>query len=65
MVEQIEDLKAKKRTQSAIMVRRWREANEQLDELAEEDGKVYINGKSEEVKQHCITMKTKVKIKEG
>lgn len=61
----IEDMKAKKRSQSAIVTRRWREAQDQLDELAKEEGKVYINGKSEEVRQHCISTKDKVKIKEA
>jgi len=63
MEQRIDELKKAKRAKSAIMLKRWQEALEQLDQLEKDDKQVYVNGASEELKQYVLVTKDKVKMK--
>lgn len=63
MNQRIDDMKKAKKAKSAIMLKRWKEALERLEQLQKEGEQVYVNGASEELKQYCLIAKEKVKIK--
>lgn len=60
----IEDLKNLKKDKASIVRKHMEKAMEQLDELAEEGCRVYINGQSENMREHCMSARSEIKIKE-
>jgi hypothetical protein len=64
MDQHIDELKKIKKAKSAVMLKRWKEALECLEELENQDKTIYVNGASEELKKYCLVTKEKIKIKE-
>ncbi len=64
MTDNIEELKSLKRDNFAIMRTHMYKAFEQLDKLAAQDKIIYLNGKSEEVKNEALACLKKIKTKD-
>ena len=64
MDQSIDDMKKAKKAKSAVVLKKWQEALELLEELEKEEKVIYFNGSSEEIKKYCLLAKEKVKIKE-
>jgi len=60
----VDDIKQARRAKMALLKKRSKEVQDQIDDLEEDNREVYVNGEAKELHEYCKVAKTKFKLKE-
>jgi len=62
-MDSVDDIKQSRRTKTAALRRKAKEAQDKIEQLKEEHRFVYVNGEAKEIREHCEVTKKKLKMK--